>query len=499
MLRIAQGVFFAQGLAIGVASAAAMSIGSEDAPTWLAAAIRAFVFVSATLFVTGSLMAAVRRYRETAPTDDVEPARHWPLLLGLSLALLAGVAFASASGLIPLWREIAAVLERIGFWEGLEKSPQMSGAIALPILAALFVPALESAAEFGLVAAPLALLVLLLARSRRFTALYATTVTCLIGLVAASVLAANGFSHLADEAARTMATADDIEVARAAATLRDAEHMIATTSRALVAPLLGHMAWIAFLRRARSRHAFFTAGDPDYAALPAVVVGPPARPAPSTTLPPPARPEPGVVKPSISAREHASAPARPHGRGAAVAMLTLGALILAFGAFELLRPRARFVRAEPAPGVTLAALPAAVRVTFSRALDASSALRVTRLGSASVPVAVQLARSSVLDASDSERRTLKLELGEATDGVYHVAWHSMPATGGVAGNGSFRFALGAADRGSGAVSNELEERYGGERQRRNTLTGGVVLLAFGAFRLLFAGSRKPPARHPTKF
>ena len=160
--------------------------------------------------------------------------------------------------------------------------------------------------------------------------------------------------------------------------------------------------------------------------------------------------------------------------------------MLAFGAMELLRPRARYVSSEPAPGAMLASSPAAVRVTFGRALDPSSSLSVTRMaidpdaeGHATV-----VTRSGGLDSSDSDRSTLTTALSGAPDGRYHVAWSSLPASGGVVRHGSFYFAVGMAVADTVTAGEEFQESDSGARRRRHTFAGGALLLVLGAVSLV---------------
>jgi methionine-rich copper-binding protein CopC len=148
--------------------------------------------------------------------------------------------------------------------------------------------------------------------------------------------------------------------------------------------------------------------------------------------------------------------------------------MLLFGAAESLRARTRYVGSDPAPGTTLAAPPEAVRVSFERALHPSSQLWVDR--TAPGEVASRTGMSSGLDPDDADRSTLKAALAEASPGLYHVTWRAVPAAGGVARVGSFRFGVGMAL----AEAGEVEDRVVGERRMRKTAVGGLVLMLLGA-------------------
>jgi hypothetical protein len=192
--------------------------------------------------------------------DDTQPSSAWPGLLGLTLAALPAVAYAAASELFPLWRELWQLLDDIGFWAGLRQSGAYSGIVILPILAALFVPILEAATAFFLIAAPPAMIALLLTRSHRFPKIYVMLSVCQAGLVLAGLLGADAFSRLAAEAIAVMSTAQDVEVHRAAEKLRRAQGVLERAAPAFVVPMLGHLAWLPFLLSSRRVGAFFTAG-----------------------------------------------------------------------------------------------------------------------------------------------------------------------------------------------------------------------------------------------
>ena len=170
-----------------------------------------------------------------------------------------------------------------------------------------------------------------------------------------------------------MGAADDAEVMRVAEQLERATSLLSSTATALVAPLLGMLAWLVFLRPSGAAAAFFTEG---------------ASPAPAEAVRAPL-PQSTAHRPSVSARrepraevQNATRPAptpRAPARRAPLALAALGAFMLLFGAADALRTRASYVSSQPAAGATLAAAPAAVRVSFGAALDPASSLSITRL------------------------------------------------------------------------------------------------------------------------
>ena len=459
---MARAAFLTQGLAMATALLSAPWLGHPETPPWLDLTVRNCLWVGATLFATGVLLVVAPNLpvpRAAAGTTSTWP---WALLLGLTLIGLPALAGASSSDLLALWREIGGRLHDIGFWDELKRSSQFSGVVLLPILAALFVPALETAAAFFLIAVPLALVVLLLARSPRFPRLFTMMVVSQAGLVLAGLLASDAFSALATQATGAMAAAPDAEVHALAEELERAAHALDSTATAFVAPMVGYLVWCPFLLLSHPVGSFFAAGAEEPASLPQ----PPFEPAP--------------VLPAPSASPHSEprrAPkrARAASRPMRVFLVGLGALMLAFGACDSLRPRARYVSSEPAAGSTVSSPPTAVRVTFGLALDPASSLSVTRLmpedGESPIPT------RSALDPQDSRQRTLKVELSGMTSGLYRVEWRAFPAEGGIARYGSFAFGVGSTVPASGAGGQPvLQERDGGELRHRDTVAGGAILI-----------------------
>jgi len=162
---LARAAFLTQGLAMCTAMISVPIASRPGAWPWLQIAFRSSLAIGATLFVTGVLLFVARHRTTPRAGDDATPTWPWPLLLGLCLVGLPAAAYAGVSDLGALWREIGVLLDQIGFWKELQRSNQFSGIVLLPILFALFVPLLETAAAFFLIAVPLGLLVLLLTRS----------------------------------------------------------------------------------------------------------------------------------------------------------------------------------------------------------------------------------------------------------------------------------------------------------------------------------------------
>jgi hypothetical protein len=110
--------------------------------------------------------------------------------------------------------------------------------------------------------------------------------------------------------------------------------------------------------------------------------------------------------------------------------------------------------------------------------------------------ASRVGESSGLDPDDAQGTTLKVALSESATGHYRVSWQALPASGGSARNGSFRFAVGTPLPES-AAEGELEDRVAGERAKRKTVVGGLALLLLGAALPLLprGGSGAAPRKH----
>ena len=242
LLGAARGAFLFQGLAFGCAWVATFALAPADGPAWLRSLMLSALLLSGMFFSAGLLLVAARRWRVPLTSSGHEPAWPWPLLLRLSLLALPALATSLASGLVPLWSEIAAQLEAVGFWDGLTRNDPYGGIVLLPILLALFVPALVTAAALCSIALPLMLLPLLPSRSRLFPTLLAMGVVCQAALVLGGWLAADAFARLAEQANAAMTASGEAEVLRVAEQLRSATGVLTSTASALVAALLGMLA-----------------------------------------------------------------------------------------------------------------------------------------------------------------------------------------------------------------------------------------------------------------
>src|SRR5262245_11876594 len=190
---IARSAFLACALATVAAALATAVVGAGSAlPSWLGEIARSWGLVGGTSLLAAVLLFAAPHLGEPAEVGDADgpPAWVWPLLIGFSLVLLPSLTWARCTVLVALWREICVLLDRVGFWDAFQRADPFAGIAILPILAALLVPALETAAACFLIAAPLGLVALLPTRSRLFPRLFALIVVCQAGLVVACLLGA---------------------------------------------------------------------------------------------------------------------------------------------------------------------------------------------------------------------------------------------------------------------------------------------------------------------
>ena len=251
-----------QGLAFATASVAVLAAASAASPPWLRAVGLTAAMASATFVVTGVLLVMARRWPAAPSRQTTVPLWPWLAALGVSLAGVALLAALAASDLPSLWLMIGTQLKAIDFWSGVSRSDPYGGIVLLPIMLALFVPALVSVAAVFAVAYPLALLLLMPARRPLFPALLLMGALCQAGLVLSSWLSASMLARLAGQGVIAMEASGDAEVLRLSGDLRVATDVIASTATALAIPTLIVLAWAAFLRPAGGAASHFAARRP---------------------------------------------------------------------------------------------------------------------------------------------------------------------------------------------------------------------------------------------
>ena len=469
LFGVARNLFFLQGLAFGCASAATFAWTRSDVSPWLTRSFVVAALISGTFVVAGFLLSWMRSWK---PTRDrwSDPAESvWPTRLTVSLVLISGLTVIVSGGLPGLWRQILAQLSAIDFWNGLTTPSQFGGIIILPILLALFVPLLVTVAAVFSFVFPLVLLARLRFRPLMFPTMLSMGAVCQFALVATGWLATMLLRELTQAFNAAMLEAPNAEVVQVADQLTGAVSTLMATAMMLVLPAAALVGWAVFLRPSSN-----AAGQFGRAEAPGTVEQP--------NLETNYKEEPFVAF-SAEAREPVrSARAWPGGYGG-WALIGLGVLMLLFAAMNSLRSRPAYVTSTPEPGASAPAAPRAIRVTFSGALDPASTLRLVYLPV--VPSVDDISRdvrvTSQLASSDTERRTLEVIPPRLDKGLYLVRWSAYPAFGGVIRNGSFAFGVGVAvPPDNDGVTYSLRERDSGDRGRRSTMLGGVLLLGIGA-------------------
>ena len=245
---VARNLFFLQGLAFGCASAAAFAWTRSDVSPWIIRSVVVAGLMSGAFVVAGVLLSWMRSW---TPTRDrwSDPAESvWPTALGGSLVLIAGLTVVASAGLPGLWRQILAQLSAIEFWEGLTTPSQFGGIVTLPILLALFVPALVTLAALFSFFFPLVLLARLRSRPLMFPTMLSMGAVCQSALVATGWLAAMLLRELIQAFNAAMLEAPNPEVVQVSDQLARAVSTLMTTATMLVLPAAALVGWAVFLR-----------------------------------------------------------------------------------------------------------------------------------------------------------------------------------------------------------------------------------------------------------
>jgi hypothetical protein len=467
LFATARQVFLLQGLAFGCACAVAVTwTSTANSSPWVTRALLSTGLLSATFVVAGLLLWRMRTWPPVSAGFVPENTRPWLTALAATLVLMAGVTLIAAAALPSLWRQILAQLTAIEFWDGLKNPGQFGGIVIVPILIALFVPALVTGTAIFSFSFPLVLLARLWFRPLMFPLLTAMGAVCQAALVGSSWFATRLLSNLAQAASTAMTQAPDAEVVQLAQQLNDAVATLTRTSTVLIVPAVALVAWAVFLRPSGRASGAFGETLEDAPELPNLVGS--------------YKQEPFVAFSAEAGERTASSNGMSGGAYARWAMAGLGVLMLLFWVTDSLRPRGAYVASTPQPAASLPAAPPAIRVTFDRALQPASTLSLVYLPvvASENDIARDVPVVSRLASDDVDRRTLEGIPPRLGPGLYLVRWTAYPSPGGgVIRHGSFAFGVGVAVRpdSDGRILS-LTERDSGSRGRRSTLLGGVILL-----------------------
>lgn len=246
----ARQIFLLQGLAFGCASAAAAFwTSAADTSAWITRALWSGGLISIIFVVAGLLLWRLRTWPPTS--GNATPAIEWLWMAALaaSLVLIAGATLLASAALPSLWRQILTQLTAIEFWDGLKNPGPYGGIILLPILIALFVPALVTVAAIFSFVFPLILLARLRLRPSLFPTLLAMGAVCQLALVGSGWLATMLLNDLMQAASSVMLQAPDAEVAQVATQLTDIIATLTRTATMLMVPAVAVVSWAVFLRR----------------------------------------------------------------------------------------------------------------------------------------------------------------------------------------------------------------------------------------------------------
>ncbi|HEX6730116.1 MAG TPA: copper resistance protein CopC [Pyrinomonadaceae bacterium] len=167
-----------------------------------------------------------------------------------------------------------------------------------------------------------------------------------------------------------------------------------------------------------------------------------------------------------------------------------GIVLLLFGVWGLLVPRAHFVDSTPAAGGIVDVPPSTVSVSLTNKLDPESRIDVTSTiellpsGEHEYLDGRSVITRSEIDPGDSSGKTLRAHLQPGLHkGLYWVSWNSKVAGWRTISYGKTVFGVGMN------VPADLTEDMGGtvwernyqHRGRRAALIGGVIMLALGLF------------------
>ena len=168
------------------------------------------------------------------------------------------------------------------------------------------------------------------------------------------------------------------------------------------------------------------------------------------------------------------------------AIIFFGLVLLLFGVFDLVTPRARFVGSKPLPGSVITSPPPAVIVNFTRklspesVLDVTSTIRLLPSGELEYRDGSSVVKKSGIDPGNPGGTSMRAELKPGLDnGLYWVSWRAKAAGWRSITYGRTYFAVGmpVPENITRDMDGSVWERNYQWRRRRAALVGGVVLIA----------------------
>lgn len=171
-------------------------------------------------------------------------------------------------------------------------------------------------------------------------------------------------------------------------------------------------------------------------------------------------------------------------------LLFFGVVLLIFGLWDLLVPRAHFVNSNPAAGAVIEAPPSSVSVSFTNELDPESRLDVTSTiellpsGEHEYLDGRSVITRAEIDPGDSSGKTLRAHLRPGLHkGIYWVSWTTRVSGWRTISYGKTVFGIGmkVPEHLTADMGGTVWERNYQYRSRRAALIGGVVLVVLGLF------------------
>ena len=173
-----------------------------------------------------------------------------------------------------------------------------------------------------------------------------------------------------------------------------------------------------------------------------------------------------------------------------VPLILFGLALLLFGLWDLVTPRARFVRSNPPAAASIGHPPSAVTVEFSNKLASESSIDVTSTikllpsGESEYLAGKSVVVKSGIDRADLTGKSIRADLqADLHKGLYWVNWRTTTAGWRTVSYGKTPFGVGMTvpDHLTRDMDGPIWERNYQYRSRRAALFGGVLMLALSLF------------------
>jgi hypothetical protein len=259
ILKICAGLTLLHGLSMVVAIVPLFGFATEN--PGIESAIWAALWISTAFVLAGVFARYLGRTpkpllaNELLTVTDPPGLGPWALLLIATLILLPLTTFHELAPLKSLWVDMLEVLDENNVFAGVLDAPQFSGVILAPVAAALLVPMFEVVTAVAFAGSSFVLILLITARSSRFTRAYLMCLLLLASLVFASVygadLAGDVAQWVAKEAGTTATHMRTTEVVRVLDAVQRYDRVLHTTGMSLLWTFAGYVLWLPILLRWR--------------------------------------------------------------------------------------------------------------------------------------------------------------------------------------------------------------------------------------------------------